>query len=453
MTRQGGPRMAVGGRRHFLKVAGVLAWAATRSTGNEHGGASKPRAAFIGIGGRGADNFSALQDRIRPVAFTDADEARAAKIRREWGDVPFYQDYRRMLEERGDEADIVVVSTPDHTHACVALAAIRLGKHVYCEKPLAHSIAEVRALTRAARARGVRTQMGNQGHSFDTIRMFCEWVWNGAIGTVREIHAWSQVVHSRVKQLDRLAERHAPPATLDWNVWLGPAPFRPYHPLYLPGAWRAWRPFGCGTIGDWVCHVVDPVFWALDLVGPETVRAEVTDEFDPAKHADTFPAGCHVEFWFAATPKRPSVTLHWYDGTRPPPRPDDLEPGRELPHIGAYVVGDKGTILYGSHGAESLRIIPEEKMKTFTQPPKTLPRVKDHYQDWLDAIREGRPAGSDFAYGGPLTELALLGMIAQMFPGQKLAWDAAAGRIVNHSQADALTRPPTPREGWPLDLG
>lgn len=380
----------------------------------------------------------------------DVDERRAAETYRRYPDVPKYRDYRRMLDERARDIDIVVVSTPDHTHACAALAAIRMGKHVYCEKPLAHSIAEVRALRRAARARGVVTQLGNQGHSSNTIRMFCEWVRAGAIGRVHTIHAWCFKLHSRIADLPKLSER-PPPNTLDWDGWLGPAPYRPYHPMYCPGVWRDWSPFGCGTIGDWVCHVVDPVFWALDLGAPTSVRAVNVGAFDPTAHADTFPRGCHIEYQFPATPTRGAVVLNWYDGEVKPPRPPELEPNRELPDIGAVVVGDRGSIVYGSHGASSPRIIPEAKMKEFRPPEPSIPRVNGHHEDFIAAIRESRPAGSNFDYGGPLTEIALLGIIAQRFPGVELKWDGAAGRFIGHDGANRLVQPPPPRPGWPLE--
>ncbi len=186
----------------------------------------------------------------------------------------------------------MIVGTPDHTHAVAAMAAIKRGKHVYCEKPLAHSVGEVRALMKAAQEHKVVTQLGNQGHSFDTIRTFCEWIWDGAIGNVHTIHCGCAAINSALDQLPRLGEKEEVPAGLDWDLWLGPAQERPYHSFYLPGRWRSWVPFGNGTIGDWVCHVVDPVFWALDLGAPKTVQAQVKD-YDPKTQGDAFPHGRH----------------------------------------------------------------------------------------------------------------------------------------------------------------
>ena len=218
--------------------------------------------------------------------------------------------------------------------------------------------------------------------------------------------------------------------------------------MYLPGSWRRWSAFGTGCIGDWVCHTVDPVWWALDLDAPQTIRAEAMN-YDPKKHAETFPPGTKVTYEFAARGKRGPVTLIWFDGEWTPPRPPELEPGREARRTGGVVIGDKGTIMYGSHGAGSARIIPEEKMKAYQRPPQTLPRVRNHHYDWLNAIKTGGKAGSHFDYGGPLTEVALLGAIAIRHLGQKLEWDAANACFTNCPEANQFVNPPY-REGWTL---
>ena len=441
-------------RRSFLAgttagTAGILlartAPAVTRGAAGD-----RPRVACIGVGGRGESNVQTLAPMVDFVAFADVDTNRAARMFQKFPKVPRYTDYRRMLDAVGKDIDAVAVSTPDHMHAAAALAAIRMGKHVYCEKPLAHSIAEVRALVAAARERKVITQLGNQGHSAATIRTFREWIEDGAIGAVHTVHACCRKTHSRIRDLAKLAEKCEVPPTLDWNLWLGPAPFRPYHPMYCPGIWRDWFPFGTGTIGDWVCHVVDPVFWTLDLGSPAAVTARIADGFDPKAHGDTFPFGSKIEYTFPAKGTRKAVTLFWYDGTAQPPRPADLEPDRKPADIGAIVLGEKGTITYGSHGAGSVRIIPEAKMQAYRRPPERYPRVKGHHQDWVEAIREGRPAGSNFDYGGPLTEIALLGVIAQRFPDTTLEWDGAAGRFTNCDAANVFVKPPSPRSGWGL---
>jgi predicted dehydrogenase len=267
---------------------------------------------------------------------------------------------------------------------------------------------------------------------------------------VHTIHAGCAAVNSGLDRLDQLKQEHPVPETLDWNLWLGPAQNRPYHPAYLPGAWRGWVPFGNGTLGDWVCHVVDPVFWALDLGAPQTIRAQVKD-YDPQTQGAAFPKGEVITFEFPANAKRGPITMLWHSGVEKIPRAADLDPDRKPVETGAYVFGDKGTIMYGSHGAGGVRIIPEAKMKEYQQPEKTLPRVQgSHQRDWLDAIRNGRKAGSDFtAYGGPLTEIAMLGVIAIKFPGVKLQWDAAATRFTNCEEANRWVNPPY-REGWSL---
>jgi predicted dehydrogenase len=412
--------------------------------------------ASIGAGGRAAADIQDItrDPGTRMVALCDVDlrpKRRNAPITAQFPEAKVYQDFRQMLDEMGDKIDAVIVGTPDHTHAVAAMAAIKRRKHVYCEKPLAHSIGEVRALMQAARQYKVVTQLGNQGHSFDTIRVFCEWIWDGAIGDVHTIHCGCPYVNSALDMLPRLSEKEDVPEGLDWDLWLGPAQERPYHSFYLPGRWRSWVPFGNGTIGDWACHVIDPPFWALDLGAPQTITAQVKD-YDPKTQGDSFPRGDMITFEFPAKGGRGPVTLFWHSGEDPIPRPKELEEGRKGPNsygTGGYVCGDKGVIMYGSHGAEPLRIIPEEKMKAYTLPKKTLPRVKSHSDDWLRAIREGGKAGSDFSYGGPLTELAMIGVIALKMPGTKLEWDGPSGRFTNSEEANRHLNPPY-RKGWSL---
>ena len=407
----------------------------------------KLNVACIGVGGRGGASVNGVQGETI-VAMCDVDMRSAGDAFKRFPAAKKYHDFRVMFDEMTDKIDAVTVATPDHTHSVAAMAAIKRGKHVFCEKPLAHSIHEVRALMAAAREHGVVTQLGNQGHSFDTIRTFCEWIWDGAIGQVTEVHACCGSNYSRISSIPKLAERPAVPGELDWDLWLGPAQERPFNPMFVPGKWRGWTPFGCGVIGDWVCHVVDPVFWALDLGAPKTVQARAKD-YDPKKHGMTFPAGTVVTYEFAAKGDRGPVTLSWYDGVEKPPRPADLEPGRNIPATGAIVVGEKGKMTYGSHGAGGVRIFPETKMRAYKRPPQSLPRVKSHHGDWLDAIKNGRKAGSNFDYGGPLTEIALLGIIATKMLGQKLQWDSENAQFTNCSEANQCIRPVF-RNGWTL---
>ncbi|MEA3368543.1 MAG: Gfo/Idh/MocA family oxidoreductase, partial [Planctomycetota bacterium] len=445
-------------RRQFIGRTGAAVAAVTVVPAHVLGGRGrigpneKLDIAFIGVGGRGGANLGGLGGSNNVVAMCDVDQRRAGKAFDKHPKARKFRDFRKMLDQVDKQVDAVAVSTPDHTHAVAVIDAIRRGKHVYCEKPLAHSVWEVRAIMAAARKYKVVTQLGNQGHSSEAIRMFCEWIWDGAIGKVHTIHTGCSAVHCRIKDLPKLKEKHDVPEGLDWDLWLGPVQERPYHPMYLPGAWRAWAPFGTGTIGDWVCHVVDPVFWALDLGSPTTILTEAQTEWDPVKHADTFPAGWTVTFEFPAKGARPPVKMVFYNGKTPIPRPKELEDGRKVTRTGGVVYGEKGTIMYGSHGAGGVRIIPEEKMKAYGQhlPAKKIPRVGNHHADFVRAVRERRHAGSDFAlYGGPLTELALLGIIGLRMPGRKLTWDARNMKFTDCPEANQYLKPEF-RNGWTL---
>jgi len=440
-------------RRSFLKTTGLIGAGFMVVPRHVVAADSTPPSkklniAGIGVGGMGAGDIGAVARGNNIVALCDVDMRRAADTFKKFPEAKQFRDFRKMFDAMEKEIDAVVVATPDHFHAVAAMAAIKRGKHVYCEKPLAHSIHEVRELMKAAREYHVVTQLGNQGHSYNTIRDFCEWIWDGAIGNVHTIHAGCNAVNSGIDQLPRLKDHDEVPQTLDWDQWLGPAQERAYHPFYLPGRWRGWVPFGNGTVGDWACHVVDPVFWALDLGAPSTIRAQVKN-YDPRTQGDAYPKGEIITYEFAAKGKRGPITMHWYSGTERIPRPPELEADERNIDTGAVVIGDKGTIVYGSHGAGQVRIIPEAKMDAYKKPAKTIPRVREHHWDWLQAIKEGRKAGSDFSYGGPLTEIALLGVIAIKLPGTKLEWDAAATRFRNSSEANALINPPY-RSGWTL---
>jgi predicted dehydrogenase len=400
--------------------------------------------AVIGTGGRGGQ-IAGMFNKQNIVALCDADTRQEADAHKHYGPAPFYQDFRRLLDNHEKELDGVVIASADNSHAMLCTAAIERGKHVYCEKPLTHTIGEARGLRKLAESKKVVTQMGNQGHSSDRIRDLCEWIWDGVIGQVHTVHAFCGSNYSRIDQLPLLAERPPVPSELNWDLWVGPAELQPFEPMYLRGKWRGWSAFGCGVIGDWVCHVVDPSSWALDLGAPVALRAEVKD-YDPKKHAATFPPGTKVTYEFAAKGKRGPVKLIWYDGLERPPRPTELGADEELPKIGALLVGDKGTILHGSHGAGSARLLPDEKMAAYKKPTPTLPRVKgSHAEDWFAAIRNGKPAGSNFAYGAALTEIALLGIIGLRFPGQRLEWDAANAHFRNSTEANALVNPPARR--------
>ncbi len=409
--------------------------------------------AGIGVGSQGGADIDAVAGEGQNiVAFCDVDENYAAKTFGRYPKAQRFKDFRVMLDKMGKEIDGVVIGTPDHTHAVIAMEAMRQGKHVYCEKPLAHTVGEIRQLMAGAQKCKVVTQLGNQGHSFPTIRQLCEWVWAGAIGQVHTVHAGCDAfkeVYCQLRNLDKLNQTYQVPKSLDYDLWIGPVPFRPYTPFWVHWNWRGWMPFGTGTIGDWFCHVVDPSFWALNLDAPTSVQAEVTG-YDPAKHGLTYPPGTKITFKYPARGPRGPVTLVWFDGTSQIPRPANFSKDDKVPGTGAVLFGDKGMIVHGSHGAGGCYLTPEKLMDEYTgnnAPPRKLARVKNHARDWIDAIRGQREAGSNFAYGGPLAQSALLGAIAIRFPNQTLEWDDQAMRFTNNEAANAFVNPPY-REGW-----
>jgi predicted dehydrogenase len=414
--------------------------------------------AGIGVGPQGTGDIDAMAgERQNIVALCDVDDNYAAKTFQKYSSAKKFKDYRVMLDQMDKEIDAVVIGTPDHTHAVIAMEAMRRGKHVYCEKPLAHNVHEVRQLMAAARKYKVTTQLGNQGHSSGSIRRVCEWVGAGAIGKVHTVHARCDAfrnVYSQMRNLAKADEKHEVPAHLDYDLWIGPAQFRPYTPLWVHWNWRGWMPFGTGTIGDWFCHVIDPTFWALNLDAPTSIKAEVTEAYDPAKHGLTYPPATRITFQFPARGERGPITLVWHDGGWNMPRPEKFSADDRVPGTGAVLMGDKGMIVHGSHGAGSCYITPDTIMEQYSganAPAETIVRVKNHAWDWVEAIRTGRLAGSNFDYGGPLTQAALLGAIAIRFAGQTLEWDDKATRFTNNEAANAFVKPAY-REGWQLPV-
>ena len=412
---------------------------------------SKLRLAVIGCGGQGgADLGNMATEDI--VALCDVDGRRAAESFSKFPQAKQFTDFRKMFDAMGDKIDAVLVGTPDHTHCVASLAAIERGKHVYCEKPLAHTVAEVRAMQKAAAEMKVITQVGNQGHSSHSIRAFCEMVQSGVIGKVTEVHAGCDAFREVYAVGDRraqFADKPPVPAGLDWDLWLGPVASRDYHGAYLPFNWRGYSAFGSGCIGDWVCHVLDPAFWALDLDLPSAITAE-TKGYDPQKDAEYYPKGAKITYEFPAKGERGPVKIIWHDGDFAIPTPDDLTKQNRKPvGIGAIVIGDKGKIMHGSHGAGSPHIITPELLKDYKHPEQKIARVKDgnHHQDFLSAVREGRPAGSPFSYGGALSEIGLLGMIAIRRSGVRLEWDSKAMKFTNDEAANAFITPAY-RAGW-----
>ena len=456
MKCQSPPAKSPISRRSFLANSGVLATALTILPRYVVGGAGQPtpnsklNLAVIGAGGRGADDLAELKSE-NIVALCDVDWDRAAKTFANFPKAARYRDFRIMLEkEKG--IDAVLVATPDHTHAVASMAALKLGKHVYCEKPLTRTVSEARALAKAAREAKVATQMGNQGMAFEGNRLINEWIWDGAIGAVREVHVWSDRPTHRGKMplwwaqgVERPQETPAVPATLDWDLWLGPAPWRPYNPAYLPFSWRGWWDFGSGGLGDMGIHNLAPVFSALKLGAPERVQASSTPVF-----RETVPLAATVHYQFPARGEMPPVTVHWYDGGLLPAKPDELEEGRDLDREdGTIFVGDKGKILVTGWGGERPRLIPESKNLGYKRPAKTLPRSIGHHKEWIEACKTGSATRSNFDFAGPLTEAVLLGSLCVRRGGEELVWDSATMRVTNVPEANELLQYKY-RQGWTL---
>jgi predicted dehydrogenase len=404
--------------------------------------------AGVGIGGMGGGNLRAMETE-NIVALCDVDPNYAAETIKRYPNARFYTDYREMLDTQKD-IDAVLIATPDHTHAVITMAAMRAGKHVYTQKPLCHDVYEARQLATAARDCGVTTQMGIQGHSGEGARLICEWIWAGAIGEVAEVDAWCSLSYYpwghagwSSKWGVRPTDTPAVPAGMNWDLWLGPAPQRPYHPAYHPAVWRCWWDFGCGMMGDRGAHTLDSVYWALKLTPPTSVEATSC-----GLNPDTHPLSAIVTYRFPKRGNLPPVRLTWYEGTRPP-RPEELEDGRRLPDEGGVVFkGSRGKIVCGVYG-DSPRLIPESRMKEYARPEKTIPRVQGtHEQDWIRACKAGAKAGADFSYAAPLTEICLLGNIAKRVDA-RIEWDAEALKVTNLAEANQYVRSDY-RNGWTL---
>jgi len=397
----------------------------------------KLNVACIGVGGMGASDVSQMSGE-NLVAFCDVDFKHAAGTFRRYPNVKKYRDFRIMLDKEDNNIDAVTVSTPDNIHAVAAMAAIKMGKHVYCQKPLCHDIFEVRQLTEAAREHEVMTQMGIQLHAEECVRLVAEMIKSGLIGKVRRVDIWSG---KNWGGGTRPKEAEPVPETLDWDLWLGPAPWRPYNHVYLPGNWRRWWDFGTGTLGDMGCHIIDPAFWALDLGYPTSVEAH------PAKFNDeTYPEATTVKWEFPARGDQPPVTVTWNDGDRRPERPKQLEKGRRLPDQGGLYYGEKGTILAPHGGNPSL--IPYSRMRDIKMPESFLSRGVNHYQDWIKACKGGPKPLANFDYSGPLSETILLGNVAAL-AGEKLEWDGPNLKVTNMPEANKHLRRKY-REGWKL---
>ena len=398
--------------------------------------------AAIGVGGRGAGDIDEVSSE-NIVALCDVDWRQAEGTFKRYPNAKKYKDFREMLDKEDKNIDAVIVATPDHVHAVASMAAIKRGKHVYCEKPLAHSIYEVRRVTEAAREAKVATQLGNQAQADEGIRLVCEFIWGGAIGPVREVHSWCNRPIS-ARGLDRPTDTPPVPEGLDWDLWLGPAKWRPYHPWYLPFSWRGWWDFGTGVLGDIGCHQFAPIFRALKLSYPISVEA-----CSSGVNEETAPLASIIRYDFPARGDMPPMKLTWYDGGLMPARPAELEDGGRFGDADDNLyVGDKGKML--SH-----RLLPESRNAEYGKPPKVLPRSPGHHQEWLNACKGGEPAGSNFNVSGPMAEVVLLGNIAvrmgqQLYEkGLKLYYDGPKMEATNLPEANKYIRPEF-REGWTL---
>lgn len=434
--------------------------------------------AGVGVGGRGygiLKNASVLNEETKTttenvVAICDVDDVRAAKAYEHYPKAKKYKDFREMLDEMKGDIDAVMVGTPDHTHAVIAMAAMQEGKHVYVEKPLTHSVYEARMLTETAQKYKVATQMGNQGNSSNDIRRICEWIAAGEIGNVTEVQCWTnRPIWPQGKQPP--TEKVAVPDTLAWDLWLGPAAYRDYHPDYLPFKWRGWWDFGTGALGDMACHIIDPAFKALKLGYPVSVEASASamyvDDFKAGDMSSSFPSSSIINFEFPEREGMPVVKLTWMDGGLQPQRPVELKDDEMMGDWsgGVIFIGDKGKIMCGCY-ASNPKLLPSSKMEDFKEPAQTIERIEEgHERSWVAACKGGKPASSNFDYAGPLTETVLMGNLAvksfhlshpeggrnHVYGRKKLLWDGKNMKITNFDPANEFVKRKY-RDGWSLGV-
>ena len=408
----------------------------------------------VGVGGQGtSDIWNVSSENI--VALCDVDDTHMADFLKHKRNDPKnqpmydkankYRDFRIMLEKEKN-LDAITVTTPDYNHAVIAMMAIKMGKHTFVQKPLTHTIKEARMLKKAAQEAKVVTQMGNQGHAGEGARLINEWIWDGAIGDVREAHVWTNRP-IWPQGIDAPKEIPSVPSTLDWNLWLGPAPFRPYHPDLCHFVWRGWWDYGTGALGDMGAHLFDQPFWALKLGYPLSVQASSTKYTK-----DSYPLAEIVTYEFPKRGKMPPVKLIWYDGGLMPPRPHDIEPGRMMGDDGGGVlfVGDKGHLMCNTYG-ESPRLVPETKMQEYKRPEKTILRSPGIHEEWIEAIKAGKKSTTDFSYSAALTEAMLLANIAVLMQDKytKLEWDGEKMEFTNLPEANQYLHKEY-RQGWSL---
>lgn len=448
-------------RRRFLQTSAFAAGAGyfltagvTESRARQNDPMNRLNIAIIGAGGQGGSELGGCAGE-NIVALCDVDLNRAASAIVRHPRAAVYVDFRRMLERERRNIDAVTVSTPDHTHAHASIMAMRMGKHCFTQKPLTHSVWEARQMALVARANRVATQMGNQGTSNNTLRESVEIVRAGAIGEVREVHVWTDrpIWPQNINRpMTRPAEGNRPaepatPATLAWDLWLGPAPARPYHPAYAPFAWRGWWDFGTGALGDMACHTMNMPYLALRLGAPTSVSADLATPLN----AETAPNGCTVTYQFPARDQLPACTLYWYERRYPPREKflDGLGQNQNPSGSGALLIGSRGTLYSSSDYGGNRMLLPRADFANYRAPEPTLPRSPGHHAEWIRACKGGPAAMSNFIdHAGPLTETVLLGNVA-MRAGQRIAWDSANLRVTNVETAAQYIKRDY-RKGWEL---
>ena len=438
-------------RRMFLFSTAVMAAGCATGRGKKYSAPRKISAndklniAGIGVGGKGSSDVDGAAEGNNIVALCDVDWARAAGTFKKYPNAKQYKDFREMLEKEYKNIDAVTISTPDHMHAPAAVAAMELGKHVYVQKPLTHDIFEARRLKALATQYKVASQMGNQGHAGEGVRRLMEWIASGVIGTVREAHIWTDRP-IWPQGVSRPKEVMPVPATLDWDLWLGTAPKRPYNKAYAPFAWRGWWDFGCGALGDMACHIMDPAYMALKLGYPTSVEA-----VSEGNSEDCGPKWSIITYQFPARGDLPPVKLVWYDGKKQPPRPEGVGADEKLGDgdNGTLFVGDKGMLACGCYG-DAPSLIPRSRMEDFKKPPKTIPNSAGHYKEWTNACKGIMPEKGGFCgnfdYAGPFTEMVLLGNLA-VRAGKKIEYDSVNMKVTNCPEANKYLKREY-RSGW-----
>lgn len=407
--------------------------------------------AAIGAGGMGEGDIAAVSGE-NIVALCDVDERRCVSTRSRHEKAKYYKDFRRMLSEMDKEIDAVVVATPDHTHAVAAVTAMKQGKHIYCEKPLTRTVYEARVMRETAKKHKLVTQMGNQGSASEGVRRGTEWAWAGTAGPIREAYLW---VGDGNKPMTLPKDTPPVPGKLDWDLWLGPASERPYHPSYLPASWRSWRHFGSSGLGDMGCHTGNLMFrglrleklWEAALDGDKSERRIRVEGESTGVHAEGYPSSSRIHFHLPARGNLPAVKLTVSSGV-------DTRPAKELLHgetagsYGALLIGSKASIYTGDPWNRSSSLLPKEKSKDLKQPDKTIPRVGGHHREWIDACKGKGKTFSSFDIGGPLTELIQLANIASIV-GEPFHYDPLTGKISDNPKASALLHREY-RKGWSL---